>query len=86
MPRKRGGAGSLIQVGAAVCSTLLVRWANIRLTDWYMTINDMSPKHIPDQCVFSPTKVRTTVAVIECMQEPVRKDSEVWRIIWEEIE
>jgi hypothetical protein len=64
MLTKRVGAGSLVLVGAAWCSTALVRWANIRLTDWYMTINDISPKHIPDQCVSAPIKLRTKVALM----------------------
>jgi len=39
--------------------------------------NDISPKHIPDQCVSAPIKLRTKVALIEGMQDPVRNDSKV---------
>ena len=40
--------------------------------------NDISPSlHIPDQCVSAPISMRTTVALIEGMQDRVRKDSEV---------
>ena len=80
MLRKRVGVGSLVLVGTAGCSTLLVQWTNIRQTDWYMTIKDISPKHIPDQCVSAPIKLRTKVSLIEGMQDPVRKDSKVCRI------
>ena len=57
---------------------LVGRRANIRLIDWYMTKNDISPMHIPDQCVSAPIKLHTKVALNEGMQDPVRKDSEVW--------
>ena len=39
--------------------------------------NDISPKHIPDQCVSAPISMRTTVALIKGMQDRVWKDSEV---------
>jgi hypothetical protein len=49
----------------------------LRFTDWYMTRNDILPKHIPDQCGSAPIPMLIEVAMNKGMQDQVWKDSKV---------
>lgn len=42
-----------------------------------MTINDISPKHIPDQWVSAPISARKTLVINDGMQDRVWEVSEV---------
>lgn len=72
----RGRFPGLCRGGMVICNGSVGK-EKLRFTDWYMTRNDILPKHIPDQCVSAPIAVQIPVAMNEGMQDQVWKDSKV---------